>query len=106
MSIGVSFGGQWRLNTHRPTSGTEANDTALLLATAYRRSNQVLAMRNGYHGRSFSAVGITGNSGWAPTSLSPLRTLYVHGGVAWERAGIDRFEVRTNGGDTLLTVAV
>ncbi|MDT0320281.1 aspartate aminotransferase family protein [Streptomyces millisiae] len=63
------------------TSGTEANDTALLLATAFRRSNQVLAMRNGYHGRSFSAVGVTGNSGWAPTSLSPLRTLYVHGGV-------------------------
>jgi len=63
------------------TSGTEANDTALLLATAYRRSNQILAMRNSYHGRSFSAVGITGNKGWSPTSLSPLQTLYVHGGV-------------------------
>ncbi len=58
------------------TSGTEANDTALLLATAYRRSNQVLAMRNSYHGRSFSAVGITGNRSWSPTSLSPLQTLY------------------------------
>ncbi|MFH9657650.1 aspartate aminotransferase family protein [Streptomyces sp. NPDC017248] len=63
------------------TSGTEANDTALLLATAYRRSNTVLALRNSYHGRSFSAVGITGNRGWSPTSLSPLQTLYVHGGV-------------------------
>ncbi|OON81713.1 aspartate aminotransferase family protein [Streptomyces tsukubensis] len=62
-------------------SGTEANDTALLLATAHRRSNQILAMRNSYHGRSFSAVGITGNGGWSPTSLSPLQTLYVHGGV-------------------------
>ncbi|CAM5357105.1 aspartate aminotransferase family protein [Streptomyces abikoensis] len=63
------------------TSGTEANDAALLLATSYRRSNQILAMRNGYHGRSFSAVGITGNSAWSPTSLSPLQTLYVHGGI-------------------------
>ncbi|MFI5820767.1 aspartate aminotransferase family protein [Streptomyces rishiriensis] len=63
------------------TSGTEANDTALLLATTHRRSNTVLAMRNSYHGRSFSAVGITGNRGWSPTSLSPLQTLYVHGGV-------------------------
>ncbi|MFD7707364.1 aspartate aminotransferase family protein [Streptomyces sp. NPDC059785] len=63
------------------TSGTEANDTALLLATAHRRSNQILAMRNSYHGRSFSAVGITGNQSWSPTSLSPLQTLYVHGGV-------------------------
>ncbi|MDH6140140.1 4-aminobutyrate aminotransferase [Kitasatospora sp. GP30] len=63
------------------TSGTEANDAALLLATAYRRSNQVLALRNSYHGRSFSTVGITGNTSWSPTSLSPLQTLYVHGGV-------------------------
>ncbi|MFF4716626.1 aspartate aminotransferase family protein [Streptomyces eurythermus] len=62
-------------------SGTEANDTALLLATAYRRSNTVLAMRNSYHGRSFTAVGITGNRGWSPTALSPVQTLYVHGGV-------------------------
>ncbi|MER7397879.1 aspartate aminotransferase family protein [Streptomyces sp. NPDC000151] len=63
------------------TSGTEANDAALLLATTYRRSNQILAMRNSYHGRSFSAVGITGNQSWSPTSLSPLQTLWVHGGV-------------------------
>ncbi|MGW1891409.1 aspartate aminotransferase family protein [Streptomyces sp. NPDC002004] len=63
------------------TSGTEANDAALLLATTHRRSNQVVALRNSYHGRSFSAVGITGNRSWSPTSLSPLQTLYVHGGV-------------------------
>lgn len=63
------------------TSGTEANDTALLLATGHRRSNQILAMRNSYHGRSFSAVSVTGNHAWSPTSLSPLQTLYVHGGA-------------------------
>ncbi|MFJ8650168.1 aspartate aminotransferase family protein [Streptomyces sp. NPDC093546] len=63
------------------TSGTEANDTALLLATAYRRTNQILAMRNSYHGRSFSTVSITGNRAWTPTTLSPLQTLYVHGAV-------------------------
>ncbi|WP_299541392.1 aspartate aminotransferase family protein [uncultured Streptomyces sp.] len=63
------------------TSGTEANDTALLLATAYRGSHQILAMRNSYHGRSFSTVSVTGNRGWSPTGLSPLQTLYVHGAV-------------------------
>ena len=62
------------------TSGTEANDTALLLASSYRRSNQLLAMRNSYHGRSFSTVAITGNRNWSPTSLSPFQTYYVHGG--------------------------
>jgi 4-aminobutyrate aminotransferase len=62
------------------TSGTEANDTALLLATGYRRSNQVLALRNSYHGRSFTAIAITGNRSWSATSLSPVQTFYVHGG--------------------------
>ena len=38
-------------------SGTEANETALLLATVARRSSQVLALRNSYHGRSFAAGG-------------------------------------------------
>lgn len=61
------------------TSGTEANDTALLLSTGYRASNQILALRNSYHGRSFSSLGVTGNRSWSPTSLSPVQTYYVHG---------------------------
>ncbi|RSM83312.1 aspartate aminotransferase family protein [Amycolatopsis sp. WAC 01375] len=64
-------------------SGTEANDTALMLATQYRRSNQVLAMRNSYHGRSFATVGITGNRGWSASSLSPVKVSYVHGGYQY-----------------------
>ncbi|MEQ8718025.1 MAG: aspartate aminotransferase family protein [Acidimicrobiales bacterium] len=62
------------------TSGTEANDAALLLATSYRRSNQILAMRNSYHGRSFSTMAITGNRSWSSSSLSGLSVNYVHGG--------------------------
>jgi 4-aminobutyrate aminotransferase len=62
------------------TSGTEANDLALLLATSYRRSNQVLALRNSYHGRSFAAMSITGNRFWSASSLSPVQTSYVHSG--------------------------
>jgi 4-aminobutyrate aminotransferase len=62
------------------TSGTEANDAALLLASSLRRSNQILALRNSYHGRSFSTIAITGNRNWSPTSLSPFQTYYVHGG--------------------------
>lgn len=61
------------------TSGTEANDTALLLATTFRRSNQVLAMRHSYHGRSFSAMSVTGNRFWSPSSLSPFSVHYLHG---------------------------
>jgi len=61
-------------------SGTEANDTALLLATQYRRSNQILAMRNSYHGRSFAALGITGIRSWSATSLTPVNVSYLHSG--------------------------
>ena len=61
------------------TSGTEANDTALLLATTFRRSNQVLAMRNSFHGRSFSAMSVTGNRFWSATSLAPFHVTYLHG---------------------------
>ncbi|MFL6142597.1 MAG: aspartate aminotransferase family protein [Labedaea sp.] len=64
-------------------SGTEANETALMLATQYRRSNQVLAMRNSYHGRAFATVGVTGNRGWSASSLSPVRVSYVHGGYRY-----------------------
>jgi 4-aminobutyrate aminotransferase len=61
-------------------SGSEANDAALMIASAFRRSNQILAMRYSYHGRSFATVPVTGNSFWSPTSFSPFQTIYVHGG--------------------------
>jgi 4-aminobutyrate aminotransferase len=61
------------------TSGTEANEAALLLACTARRSNQILAMRNSYHGRSFAAMAVTGNRGWSASSLSPVQTSYVSG---------------------------
>lgn len=60
-------------------SGTEANDTAILLATSYRKSNQVLAMRNSYHGRSFTTQAITSHSSWSSTSLSGLQVTFVQG---------------------------
>ena len=60
-------------------SGSEANDAALMMATAYRASNQVLAMRHSYHGRSFATVPVTGTASWSPSSLSPFSVNYVHG---------------------------
>jgi 4-aminobutyrate aminotransferase len=60
-------------------SGTEANDAAILLATTYRRSNQVLALRNSYHGRSFTAIALTSHRSWSPTGYSGLNVQYVQG---------------------------
>ncbi|MEH1057170.1 aspartate aminotransferase family protein [Micromonospora sp. CPCC 206171] len=64
-------------------SGTEANETALMLATQYRRSGQVLALRNSYHGRAFATVAITGIRGWSASELSPIRVSWVHGGYRY-----------------------
>jgi 4-aminobutyrate aminotransferase len=61
-------------------SGTEANDAALMIATQYRRSNQVLAVRGSYHGKSHSTVAITGQRNWSATSLYPFNVTYIQGG--------------------------
>ncbi|WP_430784268.1 aspartate aminotransferase family protein [Actinoplanes sp. G11-F43] len=53
-------------------SGTEANETALLMATNVRRSNQILAIKNSYHGRSFGTMAITGHRSWSSSSLQPF----------------------------------
>jgi 4-aminobutyrate aminotransferase len=64
-------------------SGSEANDTALTLATNHRGSQQVLAMRNSYHGRGFGPLAVTGNRGWSATPLAPFRVAYVEGGYRY-----------------------
>jgi 4-aminobutyrate aminotransferase len=61
-------------------SGTEANDAALMIATQLRKSNQILAIRGSYHGKSHSTVAITGQRAWSATSLTPFQTIFVHGG--------------------------
>ena len=60
-------------------SGSEANDTALLLATSHRESNEILAVRNSYHGRTFATQAITGQSTWLSSRISGLSVNYVQG---------------------------
>ncbi|MER5337496.1 aspartate aminotransferase family protein [Micromonospora sp. NPDC002717] len=61
-------------------SGTEANEAALLFATNHRRSAQILAVRNSYHGRSYATMGVTGNRGWSASALNPLQVAWLHSG--------------------------
>ena len=70
-------------------SGTEANETALLMATNVRRSNQILAIKNSYHGRTFATMAITGHRSWSSSSLSPVN-------VSWLASG-DRLRGRMAG---------
>jgi 4-aminobutyrate aminotransferase len=64
-------------------SGSEANDTALMLCCGVRRSNQILALRYSYHGRSFASMAATGLRIWSSSSLSPVNVGYVHGGYRY-----------------------
>ncbi len=61
-------------------SGTEANDTAIMLANAFRGSNEILAMRNSYHGRSYSAQALTAQKSWSVASMSGLNVNFIQGG--------------------------
>jgi 4-aminobutyrate aminotransferase len=70
-------------------SGTEANESAMLMATNIRRSNQILAIKNSYHGRTFATMAITGHRSWSSSSLSPVQ-------VSWLPSG-DRIRGRMAG---------
>ncbi|MDH6678292.1 4-aminobutyrate aminotransferase [Rhodococcus sp. LBL1] len=64
-------------------SGSEAVETAFLLTSCAKSSNQVIALRGSYHGRSFGTVAATGIRGWSATSLSPLQVTYAHNGYKY-----------------------
>jgi 4-aminobutyrate aminotransferase-like enzyme len=47
-------------------SGTEAVETAVMLACMYTGRSEVIALRQAYSGRSFLAMNLTAHSGWRP----------------------------------------
>ena len=47
-------------------SGTEAIETALMMACLATGRSEIVALRLAYHGRSFMATGVTAHSGWRP----------------------------------------
>jgi 4-aminobutyrate aminotransferase len=64
-------------------SGSEANDTALQLCCTARHSNQILALRYSYHGRSFASMAATGLRSWSSSSLTPVNVSYVQAGYRY-----------------------
>ncbi|HXV85928.1 MAG TPA: aspartate aminotransferase family protein, partial [Gemmatimonadales bacterium] len=47
-------------------SGTEAVETAIILACAFTGRTEIIALRHGYSGRSIMASNLTAHSGWRP----------------------------------------
>jgi 4-aminobutyrate aminotransferase len=61
----------------------------MLMASNVRRSNQILAIKNSYHGRTFATMAVTGHRSWSSSSLSPVQ-------VSWLPSG-DRLRGRMAG---------
>ncbi len=55
-------------------SGTEADETAMVLARIYTGRSEIIALRHGYHGRSIMAMAATGHAPWkhAPSALAGI----------------------------------
>ena len=58
-------------------SGTEANEAAFLITTLNRSSNELIALRHSYHGRSFATINASGQRTWRSSTLNPLQVHYV-----------------------------
>ncbi len=58
-------------------SGTEANEAAFLVTTLARGSNELVALRHSYHGRSMATTAASGQSTWRNSTLSGLHVHYV-----------------------------
>lgn len=57
------------------TSGTEADETAVMLAKIYTGRQEIIALRHSYAGRSHTAIAITGQSVWRvlPTQVPGIK---------------------------------
>jgi 4-aminobutyrate aminotransferase-like enzyme len=58
----IAPGASWK--SFFTSSGTEANEMAILAARCFTGSSEIIALRHSYHGRSSLAMGITGQASW------------------------------------------
>ncbi|MBM4464869.1 MAG: aspartate aminotransferase family protein [Chloroflexi bacterium] len=59
-------------------SGTEANETAIMLAKVYTDAQEVIALRHGYSGRSALAMTLTGQANWRIGGTQILGIKHAH----------------------------
>ncbi len=62
-------------------SGTEANETAIMLAKVHTGRHEIVALRHAYSGRSAVTMTVTGHSNWRP--LPAATPGIVHGHAAY-----------------------
>src|SRR5260221_1059187 len=60
------------------SSGTEANETAILAARCYTGSSEIVALRHSYHGRSALAMTLTAHSNWRLGGVPQAGIVHAH----------------------------
>jgi 4-aminobutyrate aminotransferase-like enzyme len=63
-NTGKKVGGERRWKSFFTSSGTEADETAVLLSKLHTGSSEIIALRHGYSGRSTLAINLTAHAGW------------------------------------------
>ena len=60
---------------HFTASGTEADETAVMMAQVYTGRSEIIALRHGYSGRSLLAQSLTGHAPWRalPTQVAAVK---------------------------------
>lgn len=64
-------------------SGTEANETAVMMARVYTERQEIIVLRHGYAGRSSLAMDLTGQSSWRPLPPSNPGIRFAHAGYCY-----------------------
>jgi 4-aminobutyrate aminotransferase-like enzyme len=60
------------------SSGTEANETAIVAARCYTGSSEIVALRHSYHGRSSLAMTLTAQSSWRLGGVPQAGVVHAH----------------------------
>jgi 4-aminobutyrate aminotransferase-like enzyme len=60
------------------SSGTEANETAIVAARCYTGSSEIVALRHSYHGRSALAMTLTAHSNWRLGGVPQPGVVHAH----------------------------
>jgi 4-aminobutyrate aminotransferase len=64
-------------------SGTEADETAVMLAKIHTGRHEIIALRHGYSGRSMLAMSLTGHSNWKLLPISGFGVKHGHPGYCY-----------------------
>ncbi|MAM83449.1 MAG: aspartate aminotransferase family protein [Acidobacteria bacterium] len=72
--------------TYFTNSGSEANETAVLLARLHTGRTEIIALRHGYSGRSQTAMSLTAHANWRLSPVTDSSVVHAHNAYCYRCA--------------------